>query len=71
MGVEKLVYYFYVHNSDQEKCMWLQRLQSAASKKQQNIVAYKSSVGVCYEALCDISPGQELLVLYDDTYGGM
>lgn len=65
-----MIYLFYVHNDEQEKCMWLQRLQSASSKKAQNIVAYKSAVGVCYEATCDIKPGEELLVLYDDTYGG-
>ncbi|XP_031548621.1 zinc finger protein 182-like [Actinia tenebrosa] len=69
-GVDEVSYFFFVHDTDKEKCMWLQGMQSASSKMTQNMVAYKSAVGVCYEATCDINPGEELLVLYDDTYGG-
>ena len=69
-GVDDATYFFYIHDADKEKCMWLQRMQSASSKTTHNMVAHKSAVGVCYESTCDIKPGEELLVLYDDTYGG-
>ena len=63
-------HHFYIHNDDEEKCSWLGGMKSASCKEEQNMVAYNSTVGVCYEAIKDISTGEELLVLFDKAFGG-
>ena len=63
--------FFYAHKNEKDKCGWLSRLQSATSEENQNIVAYNSSTGVCFEALKDISAGEELMVLYDKSFKGI
>ena len=49
----------------------LSRLQSATSERKQNIVAYNSSSGVCFEAVKDIKAGEELMALFDKTFKGI
>ena len=39
------------------------------SKREQNIVAYNSSNGVCFEAVKDIKAGEELMALFDSLKG--
>lgn len=39
------------------------------SKREQNIVAYNSSNGVCFEAIKDIKAGEELMALFDSLKG--
>ncbi|XP_078345889.1 uncharacterized protein LOC144631347 [Oculina patagonica] len=63
--------FFYAHKNEKDKCMWLSRLQSATSKEKQNIVAYNCPTGVCFEALKDISAGEELMVLFDKSSKGL
>lgn len=62
--------FFYARN-EIEQCFWLNRLQSATSKKRQNIVAYNCSKGVCFEAVKDIASGEELMALFDESFKGI
>jgi len=64
-------HFFYAHKNDKDKCTWVSRLQSATSKEKQNIVAYNSSKGVCFEALKNIAAGEELMALFDKSYIGI
>lgn len=62
--------FFYACKNEKDKCSWLSRLQSAVSEEGQNIVAYKNSSGVYFEAVKDIAEGEELLVLFDESFKG-
>ena len=62
--------YFYALKVEKEKCSWLSRLQSASSEQEQNIVAYNSPAGVCFEALKDISAREELMASFDESFIG-
>lgn len=61
-------HFFHARKSERNKCSWLSRLQSAASEEEQNIVAYESSMKVYLEAIKDIAEGEELMVLFDDSF---
>ena len=63
--------FFFAHKNEKDKCSWLSRLQSATSKRKQNIVAYNCPTGVCFEALKDIAAGEELMVLFDKSFKGI
>lgn len=65
-----LMHFFYAHKNEKDKCSWLSRLQSATSTAKQNIVAYNSPGGVCFEAVKDIAVGEELMVLFDKSFKG-
>ena len=64
-------HFFYARKNEKEKCSWLSRLQSATTKKRQNIVAYNCSKGVCFEAVKDITSGEELMALFDESFKGI
>lgn len=64
------MHFFYAHKNEKDKCSWLSRLQSATSTAKQNIVAYNSPGGVCFEAVKDIAVGEELMVLFDKSFKG-
>ncbi|PFX30855.1 Zinc finger protein 778 [Stylophora pistillata] len=64
------MHFFYAHKNEKDKCSWLSRLQSATSSAKQNIVAYNSPRGVCFEAVKDIAVGEELMVLFDKSFKG-
>ncbi|EDO42791.1 predicted protein [Nematostella vectensis] len=69
-GVDGCTYHFYAHKDHQDQCKWLQQMQTAPNLEQQNIVAHNSAAGVSYEVARDIKQGEELLVLFNDSYGG-
>ncbi|KAK2569240.1 Zinc finger protein 569 [Acropora cervicornis] len=60
--------FFYACKNEKDKCSWLSRLQSAVSEEGQNIVAYMNSSGVYFEAVKDIAEGEELMVLFDESF---
>ena len=62
-------YHFYVENEELNKCSWLKGMKSAPAPDKQNMVALNSPAGVCYKAVTDIAAGEELLVLFDKSYG--
>ncbi|XP_032240063.2 zinc finger protein 420 [Nematostella vectensis] len=69
-SVDGCTYHFYAHKDHQDQCKWLQQMQTAPNPEQQNIVAHNSAAGVSYEVARDIKQGEELLVLFNDSYGG-
>ena len=64
---------FYTDKSEKHKCDWLKMIKPPFGNKLSNIVAYNSDNGVCYQAVKDISIGEELLALFSEkkSSGGM
>jgi len=57
---------FYTDKSEKHKCDWLKMIKPPFGNKLSNIVAYNSDNGVCYQAVKDISIGEELLALFSE-----
>ena len=57
---------FYTQKSEKHKCDWLKMIKPPFGTKSNNIIAYNSELGVCYQAVEDIGVGEELLALFDE-----
>ena len=62
-------FYFHVLEEDKSKSSWLKLVKTCGNEQEQNMVAHNMAMGVCYEAIKDISAGEELVAFFDDSFG--
>ena len=60
---------FFVDAEKTSEANWMRYVNCARNQEEQNLLAYQYQGAIYYRTLCELPPGQELLVWYGDDYG--